>query len=117
MIKKTAIAVVSLAMALSVFVGTEATYADGLYKIQKTGSGLDLRASSPTINGARSETNIPDGNYLYLYCYVNGQSYFGSTVWNWVDDNNYGGNWDYGYAPDYFIYTGTSQPVVEYCSF
>lgn len=28
-----------------------------------------------------------------------------------------GGDFDTGYAPDYFIKTGTSGPVVEYCSF
>lgn len=117
MFKKIAVSVTSIALALSVFISApETTHAGGFYPVQKTTTGLDLRAYSPTINGARSETNIPNGWNLWLYCYVNGESYYGSKVWDYVDDNKYGGDWNEGYAPDYFIKTGSSSPVVPYCN-
>jgi hypothetical protein len=118
--KKITYTIASLAIAGSVlFSGQGAALAagSGLYPVQKTGgAGLDIR-TTPTINGKRTEVNIPDGKKLWLYCYVKGQSYKGSKIWNYVDDNGYGGEFDYGYAPDYFIKTGTSKPVVNYCSF
>lgn len=48
---------------------------------------------------------------------MNGESYMGSNVWDFVDDNGYGGELDQGFAPDYFIKTGSSKPVVGYCAF
>ena len=118
MLKKVAFSIASVAIAGVVLLTNQTvTHADGLYPVQKTGgAGLDLR-KAPTINGTRTETDIPDGHKLYLYCYVNGESYNGSKIWDWVDDDWWRGDFDTGYAPDYFIKTGTSGPVVEYCSF
>ncbi|MFE7084259.1 hypothetical protein [Priestia megaterium] len=115
--KKIKYTIASLAIAGSVLFAGQGVAQAALYPVQKTnGAGLDIR-KTPTINGVRTEVNIPDGKKLWLYCYVKGESYKGSTIWNYVDDNGYGGEFDYGYAPDYFIKTGTSNPVVDYCSF
>ncbi|MFB7641160.1 hypothetical protein [Peribacillus butanolivorans] len=118
MLKKLTFSIVSVVMVgfLLLTNQTVTHAASGLYPIQKTGSGLDIR-TTPTINGKRVQKNIPDGKKLWLYCYVNGESYMGSNIWNYVDNNGYGGTWKYGYVPDYFIYTGSSKPVVSYCSF
>jgi hypothetical protein len=119
MFKKLAFSIASVVMAGFLLLANQTVThaASGLYPVQNTGgAGLDLR-TTPTINGQRTQKNIPDGKKLWLYCYVNGESYKGTKIWNWVDDNGYGGQWDWGYAPDYFIKTGTSKPVVNYCSF
>lgn len=117
MFKKIAVSVTSITLALSVFLATqEITYADGYYPVQKTNTGLDLR-KTPTINGTRTETNIPNGWKIYVSCYVIGETYYGTGVWDWGHDNNYGGDLNYGYAPDYFIYTGSSKPTVPHCWF
>ncbi|MGE7885623.1 hypothetical protein [Bacillus sp. NPDC094077] len=116
MLKKVALSIASVAVAGSIlFTGQSVTEA-AFYPVQKTGSGLDIR-TTPTINGARVQYNIPDGTQLWLYCYVNGESYMGSTVWDYVDNNGYGGTYKEGYVPDYFIKTGSSKPVVGYCGF
>lgn len=118
MFKKIAFSIASIAVAGSVlFANQDISHAQGFYPVQKTGgAGLDLR-NTPTINGTRTETDIPDGNSLFLYCYVNGESYYGSKVWDLVHDNYWRGDLNYGYAPDYFIKTGSSSPVVSYCTF
>ncbi|CAI8979966.1 MULTISPECIES: hypothetical protein [Bacillus] len=116
MFKKVALSIASVAVAGSVLFASQSVTEAAFYPVQKTGSGLDLR-TTPTINGTRTESNIPDGTQLWLYCYVNGESYMGSKVWDFVDDNGYGGELDQGFAPDYFIKTGSSKPVVGYCAF
>ncbi|MDM5155660.1 hypothetical protein QUF88_18255 [Bacillus sp. DX1.1] len=116
MFKKVALSIASVAVAGSVLFASQTVTEAAYYPVQKTGSGLDIR-TTPTINGTRTQSNIPDGTNLWLYCYVNGESYMGSKVWDYVDDNGYGGSFNYGYAPDYFIKTGSSKPVVGYCSF
>ncbi|WP_459500129.1 hypothetical protein [Bacillus sp. C1] len=116
MFKKVALSIASVAVAGSVLFASQTVTKAEYYPVQKTGSGLDLR-TTPTINGQRTQTNIPDGKKLWLYCYVKGETYMGTNVWDYVDDGGYGGSTDYGYAPDYFIKTGSSSPVVGYCNF
>ena len=120
MFKKIAFSIASIAVAGSVlFANQSVSHAagPGYYPVQKTGgAGLDLR-NTPQINGVRTETDVPDGHNLYLYCYVNGDSYYGSRVWDYVHDDYWRGDLNFGYAPDYFIKTGSSGPVVSYCSF
>ncbi|HDX9576913.1 TPA: hypothetical protein ROX88_000382 [Bacillus pseudomycoides] len=118
MFKKIAFSIASIAVAGSVlFANQDVSHAQGYYPVQKTnGAGLDLRTNA-TINGPRAETDIPDGHNLYLYCYVNGESYNGSRIWDYVNDDYWRGDFNVGYAPDYFIKTGSSSPVVSYCSF
>ncbi|CAH0307324.1 hypothetical protein SRABI96_04836 [Peribacillus sp. Bi96] len=117
MLKKVTFSLVAVVIAgLVLLTNLPITHA-AFYPVQKTGgAGLDIR-TTPTINGKRVETNIPDGKKLWLYCYVNGESYKGSKIWDFADDNGYGGDLDQGYVPDYFIKTGSSKPVVGYCAF
>ncbi|MGE7887581.1 hypothetical protein ACQKN7_09325 [Bacillus cereus] len=116
MFKKVALSIASVAVAGSILFASQSVTEAAYYPVQKTGSGLDLR-TTPTINGARTQSNIPDGTQLWLYCYVNGESYMGTTVWDYVNNGGYGGSYAFGYAPDYFIKTGSSSPVVGYCNF
>ncbi|PDY44094.1 hypothetical protein [Bacillus pseudomycoides] len=116
MFKKVLLSFFFFATAGSILFSNQTVTHAELYPVQNTnGAGLDLR-KTPTINGTRTERNIPDGYKLDLYCYVRGESYMGSTVWDWVGDTGYGGDIDNGFAPDYFIKTGSSSPVVPFCS-
>ncbi|WP_242218407.1 hypothetical protein [Bacillus cereus group sp. BfR-BA-01380] len=111
MFKKVLFSVFSLAISGSIlFSNQTVTYAD-FYQVKKD---LDIYVM-PTLNSTKEI--IPAGNTISLYCYVNSESYMGSKIWTFADDNGYGGSQDYGYIPDYFLRIGSSSPLIGYCNF